>query len=208
MSRACALVLIVLLWPVNSPAAEDTPPRRDPQAAEDYRRGTELGERGDHAGAIAAYAAALQRDPSWLDARNDLGVEYYLNGDPRRAAEELRAVLEHDATRGPVHTNLAFALYDLGQLDAAVTEWQKALDQGANVADTYAGLALGLFKQGKIQEAIRTYRVAIERDPHYAQLDYLESGSAGWSRHAIGDAAALVRAAQRTPSAPPAATPS
>jgi len=167
---------------------------RDPRAVAQYKEGTALAARDDHAGAIKAFSAAVGLEPQWVEARNDLGVELYLNGEPDRAAEELRSALVLDPAQGRVMANLGFALYDLGDVDGAVVQWRAALDHGARAADTYAGLALGLYKQGHVDEAVRTYRTAIERDKRYARADYLGSDGAGWSRHAVEDSAPLLRA--------------
>jgi len=180
----------------------ESAPSVEQQAAAAYQRGTELAAAGDHAGAVAAFDAALRLEPASPTVRNDLGVELYLSGDLARAERELRAVLDADPTRGLARVNLAFVLYDRGDIDQAVTQWRTALEQGARVADAYAGLALGLFKQGKTAEAIETYRLAIDRHADYARLDYLTTGEAGWSRHAAADADGLLRALQRAAPAP------
>jgi protein O-GlcNAc transferase len=204
----CALLA---LWCLGDPArlggrtAWARPPEehRDDKAVELYDRGTELAARGDHAGAVTALEQAARLEPRWLAVRNDLGVELYLRDEPQRAVEQLRAARDIDPDAGPVRANLAFALYDLGQIDDAVVQWRAALDRGARVADTYAGLALGLYKQGKTEEALATYRIAIDHQKDYARLEYLGAGGAGWSRHAVGDAAALLHAlAEATPAAP------
>jgi tetratricopeptide (TPR) repeat protein len=204
----CALVFAwilccsTLLGRGTAAWAKSPQEQHDAKAVELYDRSTELAARGDHAGAIEALEQAARLEPHWLAVRNDLGVELYLNGEPQRAVEQLRTARDLDPDAGPVCANLAFALYDLGQIDDAVAQWRAALEHGARVADTYAGLALGLYKQGKTEEALATYRIAIDRQKDYARLEYLGAGGAGWSRHAIGDAAGLLHAlASPTPAA-------
>lgn len=207
--RCTRLLAVVALCSVcsiaTSVAAEPTTPQHDAKAAEHYAEGTRLGDRGDHAGAIKQLQEAVQIEPGWLEPRNDLGVELYLTGDAAAAAEQLRAAAKIDSERGTVHVNLAFALYDLGQIDEAVKAWREALEHGARVADAYAGLALGLYKQGHVDEALRMYQIAIDQDKNYAQVEHLGAG-AGWSPHAVADAAVVLRALQkpRTASSTPA----
>jgi len=198
-------VAVSLVVAANAPPVGAQPPAtRDPKAVAQYEHGTASAARGDHGAAIKALEEAVRLEPQWLEPRNDLGVELYLNSEPQRAVNELRAALALDRGRGTVLANLGFALYDLGEVDEAVRQWRAALDKGAAVADTYAGLALGLYKQGKTEEALQAYRMAVDRQEDYARSEYLSSGGAGWSRHAITDVAPLLRALN-APTASPGA---
>lgn len=205
MVRICwallGVVLCVSLYARGAVAINPAKAEHDAKATEHYTEGTRLAERGDHAGAIKEFREAARLEPRWIEVRNDLGVELYLTGDAPGALEQLRLATELGPERGAVRVNLAFALYDVGQTDEAVSAWREALERGARVADAYAGLALGLYKQGDVEEALRMYRIAIDRDKSYAQVERLGPGGAGWSPHAVADAAVLLRALQNSTTA-------
>src|SRR5579863_2625733 len=59
MNRLAACSLLALLGVLAASVTRATE-SVDPQAAAQYRRGTELAEQGDHAGAIRAYEEALK----------------------------------------------------------------------------------------------------------------------------------------------------
>lgn len=186
-------LLNLLVAAVIAPAAWGAQ-AHNPKATEHFQQGTRLADHGDHAGAIKEFEEAVRLEPGWLALHNDLGVELYLTGNPAAAVRELRTASDLDPSQGAVRVNLGFALYDLGKLDEAVTAWREALDRGATVADAYAGLALGLYKQGHADEAFQMYRKAIATDSAYARVAHLGAEGAGWSPHAVSDAAQLLQA--------------
>ncbi|MEP7183942.1 MAG: tetratricopeptide repeat protein [Betaproteobacteria bacterium] len=83
-----------------------------------FNRGNVLRERGDVAGAIAAYEAALAADPGQPATLNNLGLAHAAAGDAERAAASFRAAVDADPDNADALANLADALFARGEFAA------------------------------------------------------------------------------------------
>jgi Flp pilus assembly protein TadD len=84
-----------------------------------YRRGLELLEDGDFAGATEPLAEAARRVPEKTSVREALGRAYYRAGRFAQAATEFEAVVEAHHVDDYAHFCLGRALTKTGQLDRA-----------------------------------------------------------------------------------------
>jgi tetratricopeptide (TPR) repeat protein len=110
-----------------------------------FNRGLFLGARGDAAGAIAAYRAAIGLWPWDMAPRHNLAMTLEAQGDTAGARQELLAALERDPAFAPAH-------FDLARLWAADQEWAQAaaaLERCLAAAPAYprAAYTLGLIHQ-------------------------------------------------------------
>jgi Flp pilus assembly protein TadD len=106
--------------------------------------------------ARAAYAKALELDPSSASAHFNLAVAFVQAGDYREAEAHYRQALSGRPT-AETHNGLGYALARQGRTDDAIEEFQVAIDLDASYAPAYNNLAEGLASQGKLAEAERYY---------------------------------------------------
>lgn len=101
----------------------------------------DLGE-GRHEAAIRRFKAALQLDPTFVEAHNGLGVAYGQIGRFAEAAEAFRAALASGPAEAHLLNNLGFAQFKAGQLDEAWTSLRRAYDLDPQNAKTRENLVL------------------------------------------------------------------
>jgi tetratricopeptide (TPR) repeat protein len=78
----------------------------------------------DYDKALTYYQKAIQVDPYYATAHNDLGVIYYIYlNDTEKAIEEFKKALEINPNYLGAHTNLALIYEDLGRKEAAIKHW-------------------------------------------------------------------------------------
>jgi tetratricopeptide (TPR) repeat protein len=77
--------------------------------------------------AVAAYEAAVERDPQLARARSGLGLALSRSGRHETAVATLRAALAADPANVAARTALAWSLARLGRRDEAIAELERAL---------------------------------------------------------------------------------
>ena len=97
---------------------------------------------GRHETAIRRFKAALQLDPTFVEAHNGLGVAYGQVGRFAEAAEAFRAALASGPAQAHVLNNLGFAQLKAGQLDEAWTSLRRSYDLEPANAKTRENLVL------------------------------------------------------------------
>jgi len=97
---------------------------------------------GRHDAAIRRFKAALQLDPSFVEAHNGLGVAYGQVGRFAEAAEAFRAALASGPAQAHVLNNLGFAQLKAGQLDEAWISLRRSYDLEPANAKTRENLVL------------------------------------------------------------------
>ncbi|WP_167225664.1 tetratricopeptide repeat protein [Massilia rubra] len=160
-------------------------PAAAPVSAEDAYltgRGAHLARR--HDAALAAYRAALARDPAHLKARNGLATLYAEQGDFARAIALWQTMTrEGEGADGQVSaflfSNLGYAHFLNGQFEQALAALEKAclLDPLNERAWDHLGGALE--KVGQHQRAQQMYRQASALRTHDLKADYAVAGHAG-----------------------------
>ncbi|HUF12368.1 MAG TPA: tetratricopeptide repeat protein [Longimicrobiales bacterium] len=154
-----------------------TRPTNDLAAYEDFLRAREMENRGRRRETLAAsqhlYERAIERDPSFVDARARLAwshlLTYWLGFDrsperverARAQIEQLRAIAPDAAA---THYALGFLRY-YGEYDfaGAAAEFEKALDDLPY--DARAGLAYAQRRLGRWEDHIRNLVIARELSP-------------------------------------------
>lgn len=101
----------------------------------------DLGE-GRHEAAIRRFKAALQLDPTFVEAHNGLGVAYGQIGRFAEAAEAFRAALASGPAQAHVMNNLGFAQFKAGQLDEAWISLRRAYELDPQNAKTRENLVM------------------------------------------------------------------
>ena len=85
---------------------------------------------GDLRGALMHYQKAVQIDPYYAEAHNDLGVIYEAMGDDEDAMAMYQKVLELEPGYLAAYTNLAFIYEKRGDIKNATLYWRKRFELG------------------------------------------------------------------------------
>jgi len=155
--------------------------------------GTETGNQE----AITYYRKAIELDPNYALAYNNLGASLNEHGKYGEAIAAYRKVIElkPDPYLAPAYSNLGMALADQGKYEEAIAAYRKAIELKPDDAYIYYnGLGVTLMQQGKDQEAIVAYRKAIELNPAYADA-YSNLGAAFNAQGKYGEAITAYRKA-------------
>ncbi|MBI4483651.1 MAG: tetratricopeptide repeat protein [Acidobacteria bacterium] len=108
-----------------------------------FRQGLELDQNeATFDGAIEAYLRAVQLDPRFADAWNNLGTIYYKSGDLKRAEQCYRKAIACDPDHREAHYNLGNITDESGRLDQAMKFLERALEIDPTFADAHFNLAL------------------------------------------------------------------
>jgi len=134
-------------------------PRIRGKAREAMQTGLAKARAGDRQAAIAALRRAVEIDPEYVAALNNLGVQLRLAGDIAAAETELRRATEIAPLDYFSHFNLGTLLYDSGRFsDAAAALEQAALaDPTAPMAAAYLGRSyIGVHQGAPALEQLQT----------------------------------------------------
>lgn len=127
-----------------------------------------LAGRGDLAGAISHYEAALKAKPDDAFAANNLGQAWAARGEMARAGEYLERAVRLDPFNAEARVNLGNLHATSGRLDAAAEQYRAALRIRPSYPDAHGNLANVLALQGDREAALAEYQQALRIDPDYA----------------------------------------
>jgi Flp pilus assembly protein TadD/lysophospholipase L1-like esterase len=133
------------------------------------RMGTELLKTGKLAEAEARFKQALEADPTYAGAYNNLGITYERMGNEEAQAQFERAIrLMPDFTHA--HFNLARVLIKKGHSAEAVVELQRTIQIDPNHVGALNMLGMALGRQQKFDEAQSHLERAVRLDPDHAEV--------------------------------------
>lgn len=138
---------------------EPKDPRARAQARELMQQGLDKASTGEREAAIALLRRALEIDPAYVAALNNLGVQLRLEGDVEAAEAELRKAAELAPLDYFSHFNLGTLLYDSGRFaeSAAALEQAMLADPTAPMAAAYLGRSyIGLHQGAEALEHLQT----------------------------------------------------
>jgi superkiller protein 3 len=148
--------------------------------------------------AIAEFETAVEINPAYTGAYNNLGNALLEKGDAGGAIASFQRGLEIDPSYAAAWNNLGNAMRDIGRFDVAVTEYRKALAINPDYPEAEYNLAITFRQMGRFGEAIAQYQKALQLKPDYLQalnnLAYLLAGCRDAELRNGGEA---VRLAQR-----------
>lgn len=152
-------------WPAQEDEALTTVTslRDDPRAI--LARGVASVDAGDVAGAIAAHEAALQRDPTLVNAHANLVSLYGRTGDWSKVGEHYRAALEAGFNTADLQYDYGVALGLQNQWDAAADAYRGAIAINPLHAKARNNLGQILERSGELDAALAEYGRAVEAQP-------------------------------------------
>jgi tetratricopeptide (TPR) repeat protein len=122
---------------------------------------------------LEMYRLALEILPTFLRARNNLGVALRRRGRIDEAIEQYKLVIEADPKYVEAHSNLGTAYLYQGHTEEALEEFRLAAEN-AGRADGYVHERLGatFLRLGRYQDAIKELRKALSKTPELADAHY------------------------------------
>ena len=150
------------------------------QAVKEYTAAHQASKRGERNKAILHLQKALEIDPDYFEAHNNLGVQWMREG---KAAEALRAferAIAIDASDPLAETNLAVALLTLGRFAEAEAAARAGLRGDGLSARARLYLALSLLEQNKARKEVLFHLVkaSSQLEPARKLLEQLEKEGA------------------------------
>ena len=113
------------------------------EARKEFEKGAELSEKGKFRDAVKCFKNAVAIFPTYLMARNYLGVQYLKLGQWHDAAEQFAAAIEVNSRALHPRQNIAIALIEQKKYEQAIEHLNQALsiDSSSPVTHLYAGIA-------------------------------------------------------------------
>lgn len=124
-----------------------------------------------------AFGEAVKRDPSYVDALNNLGAVNCLQKRYRPAVKYLKQALALDETKASAHLNLAEAWMGQKQLERAMNEYARALELDADILSSTDKEGVLAQISTPEQQALISYLIAkayAKRGNLDGALDYLQ----------------------------------
>jgi tetratricopeptide (TPR) repeat protein len=168
-------------------------PTRDPAAMRAYDAAIDAERERDVARAEALYREAVQQDPGYCDAMDNLGLLLRRQGKIDEAIEWYRKSLATQPKNRVARTNLATALRREDRLDEALRELTTLLEQDPDDAEAHYGVGLTYLAKNEPGKALEHFERAeklywVQRPELTADATLLK-GIAQWR---LGDCRAAV----------------
>jgi Tfp pilus assembly protein PilF len=122
--------------------------------------------------AIQAYQKAIELDPAYVEAYNNLGIIYQLMGDAEKAFWAYRKSTEINPRYEKGYNNLGILLLLKGHYDEALAAFEKALAINPNNIESHINLGVLFKKKGEWDKAIESYQKALAIDPLHRETHY------------------------------------
>jgi tetratricopeptide (TPR) repeat protein len=118
---------------------------------------------------LPLYRQALQIQPHYTAAHNNLGNALLQLGQHADAVAAYRLALAQSPENADIHCNLANALRELGELPEALVESERAIALNPQLSMAHNNLGLVLAARGQRAEAVVSYRRALSLSPAYIE---------------------------------------
>ena len=115
--------------------------------------------------ALRYYQKAIEEDPNFVDARNNLGVIYDKMEKYNEASDEFRKALEIDQNSAEAHNNLGILFADWMWWNEAYYHHKKAAELNPDLAQAHNNLGIDYASIGRYKESIEEFKKALTLAP-------------------------------------------
>jgi tetratricopeptide (TPR) repeat protein len=137
-------------------------------AAQALNEGLGLLQRGDPAGAAAAFRRAVEEDPEYVAAYIGAGTAYTRLGRASEAARAFRRALALDAGSAKARVGIAQTHMLQAQPDSAIAELNRAIAADPRSSDATYTLALVYFDGGNLERETEMLERTVSIDPGHS----------------------------------------
>lgn len=131
-----------------------------PEALEAYNQGFQFESAGDIQSAMASYRKAIELDPAYCDAMDNLALLLRQIGEDEEAISLYQASIAVAPGNLVSHQGLANAYYDLEQYDKALEEYNALIGIDPAYPEGYYGAGRIHFLRENYREAIANFKTA------------------------------------------------
>lgn len=131
-------------------------------ALESFKKAGELGKAGDHAGSIKQLKVATEEYPQFMQAYNEMGVQYLKLNDPEKADEAFSAALKINPDAYAPLMNHGIATFQLKKFSEAEAVFRQVLKSNEKSAVAHYFLGQSLANLGKFVDAEKELLTAIK----------------------------------------------
>ena len=157
-----AAPLVTIVPTPNIQPAEVLCPSDNDEAIDLYNDGTSLAADGKTEQAIAAFLQAIELDPGYCDAMDNLGLALRRQGEIEEAIKWYERSLQIKPDNVVAHVNLAVAYSLQGETDKALEEYQLLVKIAPDDPEGYYGLGTTYLSLQRPAEAIPYLKKAEE----------------------------------------------
>jgi Flp pilus assembly protein TadD len=122
------------------------------QARKHFNKAQDKSRGGDHEGALKELLLAIEIDPEYTEAWNNLGARYIYLGQTKAALNAFNHAVELDPTSAAVQSNVAMVLLLLGDSPNAELAARRALESDPSLLRARYMLGLSLHSQHRFTE--------------------------------------------------------
>jgi tetratricopeptide (TPR) repeat protein len=166
-------------------------------------RGVALHQQGQHAAAAESYRRALEIDPAYAIAHNNLGVAQYHAGESEAAVDSFRAALSSQPNFVKAWLNLALLLFRAKRMQLGLESYRQVLTLEPEQPVAWNGVGLVLAELKKFEDARNAFGRSIHARPTFAEAHY----NLGFTLSNLGDFEGALRATKRALELDPYYTP-
>ncbi|MBU0711979.1 tetratricopeptide repeat protein, partial [bacterium] len=118
------------------------------------------------------YLRAIELNPEYTDAYNNLGIVYKEQGNYSDAIECFQKAIAINPNFSEAYLNLGSVYNDQENYFDAIKCYKKAIEINPDCSEAYYNLGLVYSKQGIYSDAIKCYKKAIEINPDFSEAYY------------------------------------
>jgi tetratricopeptide (TPR) repeat protein len=166
-------------------------------------RGVALQLEGRHAEAEESYTRALEIDPSYPFAENNLGVLLWHKNDTKSAINSFRRALQAASPPVEARLNLALGLFRRKHTELALEAYRQVLSSAPEHPVAWNGIGLILVELEKYADARNAFARAIQANPDFAEAHY----NISFTLSNLGEFEAALRETKRALALDPMYTP-
>ncbi len=162
---ACLLASLLPFHLVSQTSPEE-------EAGKDVEAATQAQARGDYAGAVAGFQAALKLMPTVPELYSNLGIAYYYQKDYQKAIQALQQALKGRPGLEGANFFLGMAYVRSSQFEASIKPLQKAIALNPQLLQAYINLSGSYNELGNDEEALRVLQQAEKIFPNDIEVLY------------------------------------
>ena len=122
----------------------------------------------DYDKAIKYNQKAIEINPDFAIAYNNMGIAYARKENYNKAIEYFKKAIEINPDDAEAYYNMGLIYADKGNYDKAIEYYKKAIEINPDFADAYYNMGIAYHLKLNYDEAIECYQKAIEINPYYA----------------------------------------